>query len=199
MQEMTGWGFGKPHGQSWFGRAVLPGRAGGRASFHPVIAAALLLLSSLWPAEAAEPVRADPWQIIHFAREFGEAEVHRDGMNDPRITGEIDGQEYRIDFYGCRLGRDCQSILFSTRIAFEDEGAFGQEFAQEWNRRKLFGRAWATPARRGKAEMVLDHPVMLGEGVPETVFTAGFEQWRVALDEFTGEFARESAKRASAG
>lgn len=153
----------------------------------------LLLLSSAGLA-ASEPIRADPWQIIHIAREFGPAEVHRDGMNDPQIRGELDGQSYRIDFYGCRLGRDCESILLSARLAFEGgNDASGQEFPQEWNRRKLFGRAWFDPGKRGDAQMVLDHPILLGEGIAGSVFNASLEQWRAALGEFIREFTRWSA------
>ncbi|HLS18551.1 MAG TPA: YbjN domain-containing protein [Paracoccaceae bacterium] len=154
-------------------------------------AAIVLLLLSSVGAAASEPIRADPWQIIHIAREFGPAEVHRDGMNDPQIRGELDGQSYRIDFYGCRLGRDCESVLLSARLSFKGAAdASAREFPQEWNRRKLVGRAWFDPGGRDEAQMVLDHPILLGEGVAEPVFRASMEQWRAALGEFIREFTR---------
>lgn len=162
---------------------------------HSAVAGAaifLLLFSSAGHA-TSEPIRADPWQIIHIARELGPAEVQRDGMNDPQIRGELDGQSYRIDFYGCRLGRDCESILLSARLAFDGEDdADASEFPQEWNRRKLFGRAWVDSGRRGRAQMVLDHPILLGQGIAEPVFRASLGQWQAALGEFTREFTKWS-------
>lgn len=141
-------------------------------------------------ASAAEPISADPWQIIHIAQEFGAAEVQRDGMKDPQIRAELDGEPYRIDFYGCDLGRECQAILFSARFSNDDwEADSLAELRHEWNQKKLFGRAWDDPDRKNGGEIMLDHPVTLGEGVSEAVLRAIFEQWRMALDEFMQEAA----------
>ena len=68
------------------------------------------------PVSAAELVPADPWEVIHVAREAGEASVSRDRFRDPVIQAESDGVKYQIDFYGCRLGRDCDTLLFRARL-----------------------------------------------------------------------------------
>ncbi|HET7408837.1 MAG TPA: YbjN domain-containing protein [Paracoccaceae bacterium] len=147
-----------------------------------LIFAALITLAA--PARATDLVPADPWQIIHVAREFGPAEVARDGMNDPQIRGTIDGLHYRLDFYGCHLGRDCDTILFRARFSrkeWQAEPPDPQVFA-DWNRAKLFGRAWLDDEDRA----VLDHPVALGPGIPEPALRAAFERWRAALAEYAG-------------
>jgi hypothetical protein len=136
------------------------------------------------PARADELVPPDPWQIIHVAREFGPAEVARDGMDDPQIRGTIEGLNYRLTFYGCRLGRDCDTILFDARFSRTewDEERPPVELFAEWNRAKLFGRAWLDDERRA----VLDHPVALADGIPKPVLRATFERWRTALAEYAG-------------
>ena len=124
----------------------------------------------------------DPWEVIHVAREFGPAEVARDGMEDPQIRGTIDGMHYRVTFYGCRLGRDCDTILFDARFSrkeWQDEPPAAQRLAR-WNAEKLFGRAWLDDENRA----VLDHPVALAEGVPKATLRATFGRWKAALAEY---------------
>lgn len=124
----------------------------------------------------------DPWEVIHVAREFGPAEVARDGMEDPQIRGTIDGMHYRVTFYGCRLGRDCDTILFDARFSrngWQEEWAAAQRLAR-WNAEKLFGRAWLD----GENRAVLDHPVALADGVPKATLRATFGRWKTALAEY---------------
>ena len=124
----------------------------------------------------------DPWEVIHIAREFGPAEAARDGMEDPQIRGTVDGMHYRVTFYGCRLGRDCDTILFDARFSrkeWQDEPPDAQRLAR-WNAEKLFGRAWLDDENR----VVLDHPVALAGGVPKATLRATFERWKAALAEY---------------
>ena len=154
------------------------GPAGGTAWFGLALSLAL----SAGHGEAAELVFADPWQIIHVAREFGPAEVGRDAMKDPQIEATVDGLHYHVGFYGCYLGRNCDSILFEARFArkeWEDEPPRAKVFA-EWNAEKLFGRAWFDDEHRA----VLDYPVTLVEGVPKENLQDAFARWRTALKEY---------------
>jgi hypothetical protein len=132
--------------------------------------------------EAGELVSADPWEIIHIAREFGPAEVGRDAVKDPQIEATVDGLDYRVGFYGCSLGRDCDTILFEARLArkeWEDDPPRAKRFAK-WNEEKLFGRAWLDDDNRA----VLDFPVTLAGGVPKENLRDAFERWRAALEEY---------------
>jgi hypothetical protein len=143
---------------------------------------ALMLMSSPGPSRAAELVRADPWEIIHVAREFGPAEVGRDALKDPQIEATVDGLDYRVVFYGCSLGSDCDRILFEARFArkeWEDDPPRAKVFAR-WNAEKLFGRAWLDDENRA----VLDYPVTLVGGVPKENLRDAFARWRVALEEY---------------
>lgn len=127
-------------------------------------------------------VPPDPWQVIHVAREFGPAEVDRDGMGDPQIRATTDGLHYRVTFYGCTLGRDCDTILFDARFSRKDwnEEASPDDLVAGWNGEKLFGRAWLDDQHRA----VLDHPVTLGGGMPASVLKLVFETWARALGEY---------------
>ena len=139
----------------------------------------LLVPLSAPMADSGRIVPADPWEIIHIAREFGTAEVGRDGMREPKITGKIGEIAYEIGFYGCYLGRDCTSVLFQARLAREDWEPDSEEIA-DWNREKLFGRAWVD----GDSQAVLDHPVAMAGGLPAKSLESTFLAWQLSLDEF---------------
>jgi hypothetical protein len=146
------------------------------------IGCALLLVAAAPPGRPAELIQADPWEIIHVAREFGPAEVGRDAMGDPQIEGSLDGLPYRVGFYGCRLGRHCDTILFESRLAraeWEDAPPRRSRLAR-WNGEKLFGRAWLDRENRA----VLDHAVSLKGGVPKENLRDAFARWRLALAEY---------------
>ncbi|MEM9139827.1 MAG: YbjN domain-containing protein, partial [Pseudomonadota bacterium] len=138
-----------------------------RRQFTPLIAGLVLAVPTLSPASDLVP--ADAWEVIHIAREFGDAEVQRDGMKDPEIAGAIASGDtavpYNIGFYGCSLGRDCTSVLFSARLSLtpadDQEKGDLAAMAAEWNEGKLFGRAWLDD----KGNMVLDHALAMGRGV----------------------------------
>lgn len=133
-------------------------------------------------ALAADLIVADPWQIIHLARDYGAAEVDRDSLNEPKIVGVMDDVPYEIVFHGCHLGRDCDVLLF--RLTFEKE-----EWQKEpprarvfnkWNRNKLFGRAYLDDDNRA----ILEQAVNLTAGVPEANLRDTFDRWSGAMGEF---------------
>ena len=145
---------------------------------------AVMFSASVSAEEALIP--ADPWELIHTARDFGPAEVGRDDMKDPMIRGALadedgalSGLTYTVAFYGCYLGRDCKTVLFATRLrdgAWEEEPLEAERLA-EWNREKLFGRAWLDEA----GQAVLEHPVSMAGGLPEATLAATFEAWIAAV------------------
>ncbi|MEM1163567.1 MAG: YbjN domain-containing protein [Pseudomonadota bacterium] len=140
-------------------------------------------------ADEASIVPADPWEIIHVARALGPAEVKRDAFNDPQIVGnvperegEAPGLNYTIEFYGCDLGRDCETILFVARIA---KPAWAKDAPQadlftDWNGEKLIGRARLDELNQA----VLEHPVPMRAGLPKETLLQTFELWQIALREF---------------
>ena len=139
-------------------------------------------------SEAGQIVPPDPWEIIHTAREFGEAGVERDNMSDPMISGALNVDDdvlklpYEIGFYGCQLGRDCQTIVFRTQLgsAEWDEEPPHLDLFDAWNRRKLIGRAfWSLD---GKA--ILEHPVAMNAGLPKETLLATFQVWKTAVMDY---------------
>lgn len=136
----------------------------------------LLIMADMARAEMILP---DPWQLIHIAREHGDAEVEPDSMREMKITGVIEGRAYEIGFYGCYLGRDCASALFQARFAREKWEPAPDDVAA-WNAEKLFGRAWLGE----DATAVLDHPVAMQGGLPRETVEATFAAWKTALEEY---------------
>ena len=144
-----------------------------------ITAAGLIAVAEAFAGDIVPP---DPWEVIHIAREIGEADVGRDAMNDPRIEITVAGRRDTVTFYGCRLGRNCRSVLFQTRFSqaeWADDPPPGAAF-EGWNAQKLFGRAWWSDAD----EAILDHPVAMQAGLPRETLIATFEAWLTAADEF---------------
>lgn len=143
-----------------------------------VVGAGLAL--PVWSQET-KLIPPDPWQIIHIAREHGSAEVQRDAMNDPQIVVKPrEGPDYRVSFYGCWLGRDCEMILFQTSFTKED-WKLDRDQLSEWNAEKLVGRASLGDGE----EAVLDHPVAMQAGLPDETLRKTFEVWQAAVLEFS--------------
>ena len=106
----------------------------------------------------------------------------KDRLRDPVILAEAGGLKYGIEFYGCRLGRDCTTILFRTRL-FDGRGTsrhIGGNDLDDWNGTKLFGRAVLDDSGRP----VLEHPVAMGPGLSKETMQANFQAWVTALEQF---------------
>lgn len=145
-----------------------------------LIAAVLVVVAG--PVRGADIVPPDPWEVIHLARDLGDAEVTRDTMKDPRIVLKVEGRRETVTFYGCHLGRNCSSILLQARFVAADwtrDPPPGTAF-EAWNAAKLFGRAWWSES----GEAVLDHPVVMAGGLPKETLRATFDAWRRAVDDY---------------
>jgi hypothetical protein len=127
-------------------------------------------------------VPTDPWEVIHIAREAGEASVSRDRFRDPVIRAKSDGVDYEIGFYGCHLGRNCETVLFRAILLHEEWNGEHPEIdiIDDWNASKLFGRAILTES----GQAILEHPVAMGPGMSRRTMRATFAAWANALDEF---------------
>ena len=138
----------------------------------------------------AEPlIPPDPWQVIHVVRKLGPAEVGRDAFRDPEITADLSGMDgappklaYHLTFHGCDLGRDCSSILLSVRLEQKrwQKKPPKQARLAAWNARKLLGRAWLDEQNR----VILDHAVIMGQGMAPGALSATLKAWTLAVLEF---------------
>lgn len=143
----------------------------------------MLMVLGARAAIADERVPADPWEVVHTARDFGTADVGKDALKDWAILGEIDKRPYEIVFHDCYLGRDCSVALFRMslyRDAWEDDGP-DEDIAIDWNREKLFGRAFVDDDNR----LVLEMPVNMKGGLPPPLLQSTFDWWREISEEFT--------------
>ncbi len=163
-------------------------RLSGTRRWVEILPLSLVLILSAMPVKSEETVPADPWEIIHIAREYGTADFGRDDMKDPKITavfqesGSMPPIFYEIGFYGCERERECTAILFMLRIESEDwaSSESAEHIVATWNREKLFGRAWIDDERRA----VLDHPLAMRGGLPSDALRATFDSWRAAVIEY---------------
>lgn len=147
-----------------------------------IVALGLCCLPLVAIAQSRPEVPADPWEVIHIARESGPAQVGRDKLRDPVITAASDGVEYDISFYGCSLGRDCETILFRAKLLNREWEGEHPEVAMidDWNAEKLFGRAILSDS----GHAILEHPVAMGPGMSRDAMRASFKAWLNALGEF---------------
>ena len=159
-----------------------PFAARDRRMLTRTIALAITAIAACTPVQAQKLVPADPWEVIHIAREHGRASVTKDKLRDPIILAEAGGLKYGIEFYGCRLGRDCVTILFRTRLFEGGRGArhISGNDLDDWNGTKLFGRAVLDDSGRP----VLEHPVAMGPGLSQDTMRANFHAWVTALEQF---------------
>lgn len=152
----------------------------------------VIAFTGVLPVQAKDPVPADPWEVIHVARELGDAEVRRDTLRDPLIVARSGSLPYHIAFYGCHLGRDCETLLFQARLRdprWERDPPKPTDM-DAWNATKVYGRAVLTDS----GHAVLEHPVAMHGGIPKETLSATFEAWRDALEDFSDhiDFERQS-------
>ena len=140
-----------------------------------------LMLLAFITAARSEEVTADPWQVIHIARSFGDADVVKDALGDPMIMGRAGPTRYSIAFYGCKLGRECSSFLFSTQLPSRPTAKLSTvSYAlSRWNREKVFGRAYVDD----DGSVVLDHALALPVAAPTLIVHAALATWLDAVVE----------------
>ncbi len=98
------------------------------------------MLGGLPTAHANNLIDAkSPEVILDIAKGFGSAELSKDKVGDPKITGRIDGVAYTLFFYGCKNGRNCEDVQFEAGWA---GNAPNLARINEWNRTKRYGNAY---------------------------------------------------------
>lgn len=153
----------------------------------PIISWLIKLFFAVICGEAladAPIVPPDPWEMIHVVRAAAPAEVGRDVYRDPLITATAPGSDlrYQLVFHGCRFGRECTSVLLVMRLR-TPEGYRRPTLSNlaEWNATRLIGRA----VRDDRGRAVLEHPVVLGSGLPADTLSQTLSAWHRAMAEFT--------------
>ncbi len=130
----------------------------------------------LWAQTLVDATR--PADIVEIARGFGSAHLERDSFDDPMILGRIDGIAYSVLFYGCEDSAHCRSI--QLRASWSPNAGITTADMDQWNREKLFGRAYLDQ----DGAPMLDMVVNLDGGVTLRNLDDTFDWWKVIVLEF---------------
>jgi hypothetical protein len=109
----------------------------------------------------------EPETILEIAKGFGSATLDVDGSGDPMVSGRMQGMKYVVYFYGCKDGKDCRSIQFSS--GYTDD--FSIERANEWNLKYRWIRAYAKEGSNFKMD------VDFAGGITKANVEAQFATW----------------------
>jgi len=142
-----------------------------------------LLLASMFifqgTTQAATMIDAtNPAAIVDMLEWYGDATLKADEEGDPLIEGEIDGISYDVYFYSCKDGKNCQRIQF--RASWDDSGKNSFKYINDWNRKKVFGKAY----KRIDGDVVVEMPVLLNHGVSEENLDNVIGLWSTVMKEF---------------
>lgn len=103
----------------------------------------LALLSSFALAAKPEPPREtiEAADVMRVLQEEGhEPELKADSAGDPMIIATDEGTRYIVMFYDCTLHRACKAL--QLRVYYDVSFLFPLAPLNEWNRTKLYGRAY---------------------------------------------------------
>ncbi len=109
----------------------------------------------------------EPEMILEIAKGFGAATLDEDGSGDPMVAGRMQGMKYVIYFYGCKEGKNCRSIQFSS--GYTDD--FSTERANEWNLKYRWIRAYSKEGSNFKMD------VDFAGGITKANVEAQFATW----------------------
>ncbi|HHZ11010.1 MAG TPA: YbjN domain-containing protein [Rhizobiales bacterium] len=109
----------------------------------------------------------EPETILEIAKGFGSATLDKDNSGDPMVAGRMQGMKYVVYFYGCKDGRNCRSIQFSS--GYTDE--FPVERANEWNLKYRWIRAYSKEGSNFKMD------VDFAGGITKANVEAQFATW----------------------
>lgn len=105
--------------------------------------AAGLLISGAALAAKAEPARdtIEAADVVKLLKEEGqEPELKADSVGDPMIIAHDEGTRYIVMFYDCTAHRACKAL--QLRVYYDVDQKIPLEPLNEWNRTKLYGRAY---------------------------------------------------------
>jgi hypothetical protein len=144
-----------------------------------MVVLALVVAAPVAQAQRSELIDGDNTRaILDIARGFGSADMDRKGDKDPAISGRIEGLKYSILFSGCQRGRDCKFVQLIA--SFELPKGFGDRDMNDWNKKRLFGKAFINDSR----DAVISMNFTVFGGVSRENFTENMAQFKVFLREF---------------
>ncbi|GGK46413.1 YbjN domain-containing protein [Salinarimonas ramus] len=125
-----------------------------------------------------------PDEVMNLARGFGSATLETDPVGDPLISGRIDGNAYRIYFYGCQANANCDTLLFEGVWDVDDASL---NAVNDFNKNAIFGRAYVDE----EGDYVIEMTVNLAHGVARANLDDTFVVWSDLMREFA-QFAADN-------
>lgn len=132
-------------------------------------------------AAHAQMVRAqDPSSIVRALQGAGyKAELTKDDSGDPMIRSSSSGSNFALFFFGCTKNVDCRTVQFFA--GFDREKAPSLSRMNDWNKSKLFGRAYLSDKGVARIEMDLD---LDDGGISSKLFEDNLEYWVLLMAQF---------------
>ena len=159
--------------------------------FRFSIGLALFAVPAPAMAQAACPegliCASDPQTVASAIQDLGyKARLGEDSYGDPMIESSASGYDFTVEFYGCREGRNCQSLRFIVK--FEDDGTNTPEMANAWNKQKRFSQMSALDDGR----LAFAYDLSTTGGVNKQNFADVFDWWQLVLTELRKFFAEQA-------
>lgn len=129
---------------------------------------------------AAQTVDArDANALAEIIRSEGyRAAIDADSAGDPMINSAVSGTDFSIFFFGCENNADCKWLVF--RVGYDMSDGSTLQAMNDWNKDKLFGRAYLDDENDPWLEMAVN----VDFGVTRANFADTFDWWEVIVGEF---------------
>ena len=137
------------------------------------------------PAMSAAPasgnliLASDPQGVATAMQGLGyTATLGTDNAGDPTISGDIEGVNYNVYFYGCQEHANCQWLIFSA--GFDLPNGSTPQVINDWNTNNLVGQAYLD----NEQDPFLNYFVTTTGGLTQENFADVVDWWKVAMGNF---------------
>lgn len=126
----------------------------------------------------------NPQALVNELISLGyQATLGKDSVNDPLISGSMEGSNFQVYFYGCTNNVTCKYIQFVAGYDLRD--GITLEKLNEWNHDKLWGQAY----RDDENDPFISVVYNMDGGVSKENFADTFDWFKIMLkgfEEFIG-------------
>ena len=144
------------------------------------ITLAAIVFLAPYPLLAENVIAASPESVLEWFQDEGfPSKLEEDNVGDPLVSVRYFDADFSVYFYGCQQNTDCTSLQFYS--GYRLDGEIGFEKINEWNRERLFSRAYIT--EEGSAR--IEYDVVTGQsGVTDEDFDEIVSIWTKAQSDF---------------
>lgn len=119
----------------------------------------------------------NPNSVVEALRAEGyKAKLGSDGQGDPMIESAASGYDFETYFYGCKAGKNCESLQF--RVAFTKEPENTAELANKWNAKRRFSSMYVLD----DGTLIVSWDVSTFGGLSKVTFHDVLASWVAVMD-----------------